>query len=301
MMKAIMKGGLFVLLTLIAMVSTDNLDNTTLKLAKLEARIASLETKTSSAYCKLLSPNICGSCTCFDDYRVKQKYYCDCQHLPSKKDCLAFYQAGFKTSGIYKITLITQKTIQVYCDQTTDGGGWTVIQRRVDGTVNFYRNWQEYKDGFGEYQHEYYIGNDDLNILTLQAIFLKGSELRIDMDNWSKNVYAKYSKFQIGNVVTKYVMHVSGYTGSDGDSLKQHNGRKFSTYDQDNDDTSSTSCAQKYHGGWWYNKDCNLYSNLNGEYRVYGEPKPHSYRGVIWLHSGSVSLKSVEMKVRRIV
>lgn len=141
------------------------------------------------------------------------------------------------------------KAMQVYCDQTTDGGDWTVIQRRVDGTVNFYRNWEEYKQGFENYQHEFYLGNQNLYLLSLQGIYPTGSEMRIDMEDWTgKKIFAKYRSFQIGNQITKYQLHVSGFTVNGGDSLAYHNCRKFSTYDQDNDDHNSLSCAQYCRG-----------------------------------------------------
>jgi len=261
--------------------------------------VTMVKTKTRSQHCKLLSTDICGPCTCFDDFELKEKYYCDCQNLSPKRDCLAFYQAGIKTNGIYKVTMNNIKTMEVYCDQTTDGGGWTVIQRRVDGTVNFYRNWKEYKEGFGKYQHEFYLGNEKIYILSLQGMYPKGSELRIDMEDWEeKKVFAKYSLFQIGNEVTKYQLHASGFSGNAGDSLAHHNGRKFSTYDQDNDDHVSF-CARKYRGSWWYGT-CHD-ANLNGEYRLYGQAPPGPDRGVIWnRYKGTAySLKTVEMKVRR--
>ena len=33
-----------------------------------------------------------------------------------------------------------------------------MIQRRMDGSVNFYRGWAEYKKGFGDINTEFWIG-----------------------------------------------------------------------------------------------------------------------------------------------
>jgi len=265
----------------------------------LSHEIKMLQTKTSSEYCQLISENICGPCTCLDDYQLKQKYYCNCQNLTPKRDCLEFYQAGIKTNGIYKITMNNFKTVQVYCDQTTDGGGWTVIQRRVDGSRNFYQDWITYKQGFGYLQNEFYVGNEILYILSLQALYPKGSELRIDMEAWNgRGAFAKYSSFQIGNEATKYKIHVSGYSGNSGDSLTYHNGCGFSTYDQDNDNAAWGFCAHILRGGWWF-KHCHA-SNLNGEYLIYNQTQPAKHRGVEWTSwKNSHSLKFVEMKMRR--
>ena len=106
-------------------------------------------------YCKLLPDDVCGACQCKDDDRLLEKYYCDCQNLQAKRDCREFYQCGIKINGIYIVHQNILKIIQVYCDQKTDGRGWTVIQRRVDGSVNFFRDWINYKNGFGQLQNEF--------------------------------------------------------------------------------------------------------------------------------------------------
>ena len=94
-----------------------------------------------------------------------------------------FKQVGVKVNEIYKIHQNILKIIQVYCDQTTDGGVWTVIQRRIDGSLDFFRDWENYKKGFGNLQNEFWLGNENILTLTLQGLNLRGNELRIEMMN----------------------------------------------------------------------------------------------------------------------
>ncbi|XP_061167445.1 fibrinogen C domain-containing protein 1-B-like [Saccostrea echinata] len=183
----------------------------------------------------------------------KEKIYKDCSEIlkrePSKKG----------QDRVYVIYADTKR--EVFCDMTTDGGGWTVIQKREDGDVDFYRTWTEYKQGFGNASKNYWIGNDAIHALTKD----KNQELRIDLQRHNgEQAYAVYNTFYIGDEHNKYTITVSGYNGTAGDSLTGHNGMEFTTKDQDNDKTSSENCAISYRGAWWYNR-C-LPANLNGEY-----------------------------------
>ena len=173
----------------------------------------------------------------------------------------------------------------------TDGGGWTVFQRRMDGTVNFYRGWKDYLCGFGDLDGEFWLGLNKIHRLTS-----RNSTLRVDLQDFHGNKrYAKYSIFNVGDSDTKYKLLVQGYTGDAGDSLTWHNGMKFTTRNHDND-ANSNNCAVKYKGAWWY-KYCHT-SNLNG---LYLSGNHTSYAdGVIWYNwlGHHYSLKVTEMKVK---
>ena len=173
----------------------------------------------------------------------------------------------------------------------TDGGGWTVFQRRMDGTVNFYRSWKDYLCGFGDLDGEFWLGLNKIHRLTS-----RNSTLRVDLQDFRGNKrYAKYSIFNVGDSDTKYKLLVQGYTGDAGDSLKWHNGMKFTTRDHDND-ASSDNCAVRFKGAWWY-IHCHA-SNLNG---LYLSGSHTSYAdGVCWSHwlGQYYSLKFTEMKVK---
>jgi len=115
------------------------------------------------------------------------------------------------------------------------------------------------------------------------------------MGDWlGKSAYAKYSFFKIGDEISKFRLSISGYSGNAGDSLNYHNGMKFSTNDQDNDEWI-LSCAQLGHGAWWY-EHCGA-SSLKGEYGSLNDPA--SLSGIKWHYWKVKSLKSVEMKIRR--
>ena len=173
----------------------------------------------------------------------------------------------------------------------TDGGGWTVFQRRMDGTVDFYRDWNDYLCGFGDFHGEFWLGLNKIHRLTSS-----NSTLRVDLQDFSSNKrYAKYSIFNIGDSDTKYKLLVQGYTGNAGDSLNWHNGMKFTTRDHDYD-ANSSNCAVMFKGAWWY-KNCHT-SNLNGLY-LSGNNTSYA-EGVIWYHwlGHHNSLKVAEMKVK---
>ena len=175
----------------------------------------------------------------------------------------------------------------------TDGGGWTVFQRRMDGSRDFFLDWKNYDLGFGCIEEEFWLGLNKIHRLTLSNV-----SLRVDLEDFDGNTrFAEYSTFSIGNALTQYNLTVHGYTGDAGDSMAYHNGMKFSTRDRDNDLSDSGSCANRFKDAWWY-KVCHN-SNLNGQY-LFGPITSYADR-VIWYHwkGHYYSLKYSEMKLRR--
>ncbi|KAM7355806.1 ficolin-2-like isoform 2-T2 [Cochliomyia hominivorax] len=172
---------------------------------------------------------------------------------------------------------------------------WTVILRREDGSEDFFRTWDEYKEGFGNTKGEFFIGLENLHEMTSGG----DQELLIILEDFeSKTRYAKYDKFVVGSEDDKYaILELGGYSGDAGDSLSYHRTRKFSTKDQDNDNNPSINCAKEYKGGWWFD---NCYSShLTGPYLK----GARSCRGGInWYHWRNYlySLKFVEMMIRSI-
>lgn len=211
------------------------------------------------------------------------------------RTCKELLTQGYFLTGWYTIYLPDCRPLTVLCDMDTDGGGWTVFQRRIDGTVDFFRDWTSYKQGFGSQFGEFWLGNDNIHALTTQGT----NELRVDLADFDgKHDFAKYSSFQIQGEAEKYKLILGNFLGGGaGDSLTSQNNMLFSTKDQDNDQGSS-NCAVRYHGAWWYS-DCHT-SNLNGLY-LRGLHKSYA-NGVNWKSwkGYNYSYKVSEMKVRLI-
>ncbi|VDI33121.1 Hypothetical predicted protein [Mytilus galloprovincialis] len=169
----------------------------------------------------------------------------------------------------------------------TDGGYWTVFQRRLNGKTDFYRGWKEYENGFGDLNAEYWLGNDKIHRLTSSGQSL----LRIDLGDFKGNTaYAKYKYFSIGDSSSKYKLTVSHHSGNAGDSLSQHNGMMFTTKDNDND-RAPVNCATLY-GSWWHD-NC-YHSNLNGQFKGAG---PY---GISWYYWGKYgNIKTSTMMIRK--
>ena len=206
-------------------------------------------------------------------------------------DCLDLLKSGHTQSGEYFVNPDGRGKFKVYCDIRTDGGGWTVFHRRQDGSVDFYRGWNDYKAGFGQVSGEFWLGNDKIHRLTAS----RPGSLRVELEDWNRvRVFAKYGKFNIGDEYAQYRLEVGLYSGTAKDSLGYHDNMAFTTKDRDNDKDRSNNCAVRCTGAWWY-KRCQ-HSNLNGQYL--GENK-RNWQGVRWYHfRKSLSLKFAEMKIR---
>ncbi|XP_046286236.1 tenascin-R isoform X3 [Marmota monax] len=206
------------------------------------------------------------------------------------QDCAQHLMNGDALSGVYTIFLngeLSQK-LPVYCDMTTDGGGWIVFQRRQNGQTDFFRKWADYRMGFGSLEDEFWLGLDNIHRITSQGRY----ELRVDMRDGQEAAFAYYDKFSVEDGRSLYKLRIGSYNGTAGDSLSYHQGRPFSTEDRDND-VAVTNCAMSYKGAWWY-KNCHR-TNLNGKY---GESR-HS-QGINWYHwkGHEFSIPFVEMKMR---
>ena len=102
---------------------------------------------------------------------------------------------------------------------TTDGGGWTVFQRRLDGSVDFYLDWESYKNGFGDLNGEFWLGNDNLHRLTAAD----DVTLRVDLEDFDGDIrYAEYMTFKVAYEADNYRLLIARYSGTAGDSITYH-------------------------------------------------------------------------------
>jgi len=181
--------------------------------------------------------------------------------------CLGYNNNNYnvKSSGVYTIGNfcgVKCSNTRVYCDTTSGGGGWTVIQRRKDGSIDFKkRDWVEYEDGFGSLHGEFWLGLRSIHCLTKKGNW----ELRIDyhLSNKTKS-YLSYKQFAVGPAEDQYQLNISEFdsVGLTNPFRKELNGMKFSSRDHDND-LSSRNCALRY-GGWWHRNCGSIF--LNNDY-----------------------------------
>ncbi|XP_050029119.2 techylectin-5A-like [Dermacentor andersoni] len=202
------------------------------------------------------------------------------------RHCTDLLHAGQRSSGVYSVfhTAAGPLGQSVYCDMETDGGGWTVIQRRGqfgNSVYHFYRNWTEYANGFGNASEEYWIGNKALHALTSDD---EAITLRVVLSNRTgDSAFVDYESIRVENEENLFKLRLGKLLGPEGwDALVNGNGQNFSTFERDNDGAPSENCAARYRGGWWYNR-CHLANlnglNLNGPHDSFADGIEWSVRG----------------------
>ena len=228
--------------------------------------------------------------------------HADPRYLYLYTDCTDIQTSfqGMAVDGVYTIynTKWSKKTKngfklkpkKVYCNMEVAGGGWTVIQRRMDGAVDFYANWEKYATGFGDLAGDHWIGNRALHAITQEKDYI----LRVEMETESgEKLLSTYQNFKVGSEKNLFALTLDvegefGYLGTTDDLLSYQNGMSFSTWDSDNS-YATFNCAKAYASGWWF-KSC-TYSNLNG---VFG----HSEHQTIWWGKMDRRLSKVVMMIR---
>nr|XP_034320067.1 microfibril-associated glycoprotein 4 isoform X7 [Crassostrea gigas] len=218
-------------------------------------------------------------------------------------DCKDLKLFGNDSDGLYTVypDPLTETPVVVYCDMTTDAGGWTVFQHRRDGSVNFFQILDSYKNGFGHPSGEHWIGNDNLHKLTT----LGTTDLYVRLEAFSGDWYfAKYGDFSVADESDGYRLRLKAgsYEGNAGDAMGSHestdpSGMNFSIRDIDYD-YAPAECTKGRLGAWWYN-NCTL-TNLNG---IYGNGLclTHGYCNFWYpINDSIVGVKTSYMMVRRL-
>ena len=218
----------------------------------------------------------------------------------AKRDCLDWRNAGYKKDDLYTIHFDGSPK-KVFCDMTTDGGGWIVFQRRFDGSRYFDRDWESYKEGFGFRRGEHWLGNEFIHQYTnshattmlAEGKAFTGEIARVELVGAT-----------VGDEASKYILNYAeckSTSESIEDVCTDWNqnmlNTKFSTNDQDNDGKSSSDCAGVYKGGWWFKACFSVF--FNAPYS--DEPDVDNFKGICWkrFRSPAKSLKETKMMVRR--
>lgn len=194
-------------------------------------------------------------------------------------DCHELFMRGETTSGLYTIQPADSQPFEVYCEMTPDGG-WTVIQRRQDGSIDFDQLWQAYQTGFGSLNGEFWLGLEKIYSLSKRGNYI----LKVQFSDWRDESQTIKYPFRMNGEEKNYSLQIlESSAGNLETSLSTEvSGVPFSTRDKDNDQKNDLNCAKQLSGGWWFS-NCGR-SNLNGRYFVTPAPKQRHQRkqGVFW-------------------
>ena len=175
----------------------------------------------------------------------------------------------------------------------TDGGGWTVFQRRNSSTVDFERTWTDCKNGFGNTDGNFWLGLDAVSSLTSNGRYA----LRVDLKMSNETGYAIYSNFSVADESTGYKLNLTYNHGTIGDSMTANNGMKFTTKDRDNDNDATGNMADFTRGPWWHTSD--FQSNLNSFYMPSSPACLYCMTWWTWKRELGGGIIFSEMKLRR--
>ncbi|XP_076871006.1 angiopoietin-related protein 3 [Brachyhypopomus gauderio] len=207
-------------------------------------------------------------------------------------DCGEIFRRGSANSGIYSIKPNQSEPFNVFCDITSDGVA-TVIQRRVDGSLDFDQNWDKYELGFGKLEKEFWLGLAKIYSITRQERYI----LNFQLEDWKEERRFVEYMFTLEGPASHYTIHLTHLSGNVPVAISNHTGLMFSTKDKDLHE--DTNCALNYTGGWWFNA-CGD-TNLNGRYTwMRTRSRTPRRKGIYWRpgRRSSYILKSTKISIR---
>ncbi|CAK8688307.1 unnamed protein product [Clavelina lepadiformis] len=240
------------------------------------------------------------------------QYYLGYSHDTSYEECTSIYESGSRTSGVYPIWLKERfQFTYVYCDMdlVSTKKGWTTIQRRMNGEVNFNRGWDDYVRGFGNPSSEHWLGLENIYRLSRQNRFsinilgpinIKLPEVGFDLEDWDgMKAFVQYTNFRLKSKARNYELDVNGLDEAFKNifSMAPISGFEFSTPDRDNDKNNESHCASKYKSSWWF-RYC-VETHLNGPYPRYKQPMSRKnifWGGWQWLNPNNTALHFASIK-----
>ncbi|XP_054147016.1 angiopoietin-related protein 4 [Melozone crissalis] len=215
------------------------------------------------------------------------------QKLP--EGCHQLFLAGQRSSGVFQVQPTGSQPFKVYCDMTAEGG-WTVIQRRLDGSVDFDQLWDAYKNGFGDLRGDFWLGLEKIHHLVQEGKY----NLLIELEDWEGNSQVVQFVFSLGGESTAYTLNLLGpLSGELENAIGEFRQLPFSTRDRDHDLKADTNCAKHLSGGWWFST-CG-HANLNGKYfRSIPRQRHERKQGIFWKtwKGRYYPLKSTIMKIQ---
>ncbi|XP_060089061.1 angiopoietin-related protein 4 [Heteronotia binoei] len=210
--------------------------------------------------------------------------------------CHQLFQEGERSSGVFQIQPPGSKMFEVFCDLTPGSGGWTVIQRRWDGSVDFDQLWEAYRNGFGNMSGDFWLGLDKIHQIIQEGMF----RLVIEMQDWEGNSQLVQFLFRLGGEDTAYTLSLLGpVLGELENAMGDFPQLPFSTRDQDHDLKGDANCAKHLSGGWWFSTCGHV--NLNGKYfRSIPRQRHERKQGIFWKtwKGRYYPLKSTTMKIQ---
>uniref|UniRef100_A0A4W6D5E9 Fibrinogen C-terminal domain-containing protein n=1 Tax=Lates calcarifer TaxID=8187 RepID=A0A4W6D5E9_LATCA len=125
------------------------------------------------------------------------------------RDCQDLFVRGQRASGVYTIQPENSQPFSVLCEMTSEGG-WTVIQKRQDGSQKFNQPWESYKRGFGSLNGEFWLGLENIHSLSRQGQYV----LQVELSDQAGEQQAARYRFQLDGEEKKFALHLEQETSS---------------------------------------------------------------------------------------